>query len=194
MDSAQILKKFSLKEGDVVELATADSAQYSGTIIPSADSEALTLKLSSGYNVGIAIEIKRNPALPTIAILHTGGTLASRVNYSTGGVYAAFSPEDLITMFPELAQIANFEAKLISNIMSEDMRFSDYRKIVDVVADEIRRGVRGIIIGHGTDMLAYTSAALSFMLENLPIPVILVGGQTSSDRGSSDAAMNLICA
>ena len=215
MDSAQILKKFSLKEGDVVELATADSAQYSGTIIPSADSEALTLKLPSGYNVGIgtekiksirkispgkivgkprAVEIKKNPELPTIAILHTGGTLASRVNYSTGGVYAAFSPEDLITMFPELAQIANFEAKLISNIMSEDMRFSDYRKIVDVVANEIKRGVRGIIIGHGTDMLAYTSAALSFMLESLPIPVILVGAQRSSDRGSSDAAMNLLCA
>ena len=215
MDSTQVMRKFSLKEGDVVEVVTADSEQYSGTIIPSADAEALTLKLPSGYNVGIetgkinnirkispgkivakpaAIEIKRNPALPTIAILHTGGTLASRVNYSTGGVYAAFSPEDLITMFPELAQIANFEAKLVSNIMSEDMRFSDYKKIAGAVADEIRRGARGIIIGHGTDMLAYTSAALSFMLENLPIPVILVGAQRSSDRGSSDAAMNLICA
>ena len=215
MDCAQILKKFSLREGDVVEVVTDDSAQYSGTIIPSADSGALTLKLPSGYNVGIgaekiksarkissgkivakpaAIEIKRNPELPTIAILHTGGTLASRVNYSTGGVYAAFSPEDLITMFPELAQIANFEARLVSNIMSEDMRFSDYKKIAGAVADEIRRGVRGIIIGHGTDMLAYTSAALSFILENLPIPVILVGAQRSSDRGSSDAAMNLICA
>ncbi len=215
MDCAQILKKFSLKEGDVVEVHTSDSAQYSGTIIPSADSGALTLKLPSGYNVGIeaekiknirktspgkivgkaqAIEVKKNPSLPTIAILHTGGTLASRVNYSTGGVYAAFSPEDLITMFPELAQIANFETKLISNIMSEDLRFSDYKKIAGAVVDEIKRGVKGIIIGHGTDMLAYTSAALSFVLENLNVPVILVGAQRSSDRGSSDAAMNLLCA
>ncbi len=215
MDYSELLKKFSIKEGDIVEVIGADSAQYSGTIIPGADPEVLTLKLPSGYNIGIeagkirdirktspgkivgkaqAIEVKKNPSLPTIAILHTGGTLASRVNYSTGGVYAAFSPEDLITMFPELAQIANFEARLVSNIMSEDMRFPDYRKIAGAVADEIKRGVKGIIIGHGTDMLAYTSAALAFMLEDLQIPVILVGAQRSSDRGSSDAAMNLICA
>ncbi|MBI2529513.1 MAG: asparaginase, partial [Candidatus Diapherotrites archaeon] len=174
MNYSNLLKKFSLREGDVVEVHSDDSAQYSGTIIPSADSGALTLKLPSGYNIGIeaekirsirkispgqivgkpkAVEIKKNPELPTIAILHTGGTLASRVNYSTGGVYAAFSPEDLLTMFPELAQIANFKAELIGNIMSEDLRFSDYKKIAGAVANEIKQGTRGIIIGHGTDTL-----------------------------------------
>ena len=52
----------------------------------------------------------------------------------------------------------------------------------------------GIIITQGTDTIHYTSSALSFMLQNIPKPVIIVGSQRSSDRGSSDAAMNLLCA
>ncbi len=62
------------------------------------------------------------------------------------------------------------------------------------IEKEIEKKVDGIILTHGTDTLHYTAAALSFILEDLPIPVILVGAQRSSDRGSSDAAMNLICA
>ena len=51
----------------------------------------------------------------------------------------------------------------------------------------------GVIIAHGTDTMHYTSAALSFMLKNLSKPVVMVGSQRSSDRGSSDAFMNMIC-
>ena len=79
-------------------------------------------------------------------------------------------------------------------MMSEDIRFSNYRKLTHAIKKEIREGCDGIIIGHGTDTLAITASALSFMCENLPVPVILVGSQRSSDRGSSDAAMNLISA
>jgi glutamyl-tRNA(Gln) amidotransferase subunit D len=52
--------------------------------------------------------------------------------------------------------------------------------------------VDGVVIAHGTDTMAYTAAALSFALQNLPVPVVLVGAQRSSDRPSSDAATNLI--
>ena len=95
-------------------------------------------------------------------------------------------------LIPELGKIANIETKLISNIFSEDMGFKDY----NILAKEIKKAkdYEGIIITHGTDTLHYTSAALSFMLENLGFPVILVGSQRSSDRGSSDAAINMICA
>jgi glutamyl-tRNA(Gln) amidotransferase subunit D len=51
----------------------------------------------------------------------------------------------------------------------------------------------GVIITHGTDTMHFTAAALSFMLENLNAPVVLTGAQRSSDRGSSDAFMNVIC-
>jgi glutamyl-tRNA(Gln) amidotransferase subunit D len=78
--------------------------------------------------------------------------------------------------------------------MSEDIMFIHYQKIAKAIINEIKNKVNGIIIGHGTDTLAITAAALSFMFENLPIPIIIVGSQRSSDRGSSDAFMNLICA
>lgn len=135
-----------------------------------------------------------DPGKPTIAILHTGGTIASRVDYRTGAVVSAFTPEDIVGMFPELTELANIKSRLIRNMWSEDLRFGHYQLIAKEVAKEIGAGVDGIIITHGTDTLHYTSAALSFMLQNLPVPVILVGAQRSSDRPSSDAGMNLICA
>ncbi|MBU0460483.1 MAG: Glu-tRNA(Gln) amidotransferase subunit GatD [Nanoarchaeota archaeon] len=139
-------------------------------------------------------EIKKNKALPTIAILHTGGTIASKVDYSTGAVTAKFTAEDTLEMFPELKNIANLETELVSNMMSEDMHFSDYQKIAQAVKKWAEKNVQGIIIGHGTDTLSYTAAALSFIFEKINLPVLLVGSQRSPDRGSSDAGLNLICA
>ncbi|MCX6803240.1 MAG: Glu-tRNA(Gln) amidotransferase subunit GatD [Candidatus Diapherotrites archaeon] len=213
MTIKEFYKKHSLKEGVLIEFTYGDT-KISGTIIPTND-ETLMVKLSSGYNAGFdttqvkglkvlgeaksvgkpkSFEIKKNPNLPTIAILHTGGTIASRVNYSTGGVYASFDVNDLVTMFPELTTIANIESVFVANMMSEDMQLSDYQKISIAVAEQIKKGVKGIIIGQGTDMLDYSASVLSFELENCPLPVLIVGAQRSSDRGSSDAAMNLICA
>ena len=210
----EFLKKNKVKEGDIVEITEEKGNVMKGTIIPSKEN-VLALKLENGYNVGISsekiksvkktgagktvgkaktVEIKKKPGLPTISILHTGGTIASRVDYKTGGVYAAFGAEDLFTMFPELEKIANFNSRLVTNIMSEDIRFKDYQTIAKAITEEIKKGVKGIIIGHGTDTLAVTATALAFMFENIPIPVLVVGSQRSSDRGSSDAAMNLTCA
>ncbi|MGB9779092.1 MAG: Glu-tRNA(Gln) amidotransferase subunit GatD, partial [Candidatus Bathyarchaeales archaeon] len=62
------------------------------------------------------------------------------------------------------------------------------------IAKQINQGADGIVIAHGTDTMAYTAAALSFALQNLPVPVILVGSQRSADRPSSDAATNLMAA
>ncbi len=212
MEIDSFLKKNKLTEGQIIEF-DYEGKKFSGAIIPS--KEDLILKLNSGYNAGFdinkieniknigenknvgkakTIQLTKNPKLPTIAILHTGGTIASRVNYSTGGVYASFDVNDIVTMFPELTKIANIESVFVSNMMSEDMSVDDFKKISTAVSEQIKKGVKGIIIGHGTDMLGYSVAALSFELENCPIPVLIVGSQRSSDRGSSDAGMNLICA
>ena len=59
--------------------------------------------------------------------------------------------------------------------------------------DEIQGGAQGIIITHGTDTMAYSAAALSFMIDT-PVPIIFVGSQRSADRPSSDNAMNAVCA
>ncbi len=128
---------------------------------------------------------------PKISIIATGGTIASRVDYRTGGVTPITKAEDLLSAIPELKEIADIDAKTALSIFSENMQFKYYGKIANAVASE---KADGIVITHGTDTMHYTSAALSFMLQNLGKPVLLVGSQRSSDRGSSDAAINLICA
>lgn len=201
------------KIGDMIEVATAD-ANYTGKVMPNSTKEMLFLKLSSGYNIGIEsnkikslkvkgkaetkkelpLKIEQKKGLPRIAILHTGGTLASKVDYETGAVISRFKPEELLELFPEIKDIANIKSVFISNMFSEQMNFDNYIKIARAALKEIDSGVKGIIIGHGTDTMHYTAAALSFMFEHITVPIILVGSQRSSDRGSSDAAMNLICA
>ena len=199
--------------GERVKIVTAEE-EIEGILMPE-EKEFIVVKLDTGYNMGIkkekVKEIKpmgrrkdtakaefpkesSKPGLPTITILHTGGTIASKVDYETGGVIARFEPEEIIAMFPELKEIANIKSRLISNMFSEDMRFAHYNIIAKEIEKEIKAGASGVIVTHGTDTLHYTAAALSFMLQDLSIPVILVGAQRSSDRGSSDAALNLISA
>ena len=197
--------------GDKVKVITKEKEQV-GILMPNQETDSVIIKLENGYNIGIKkskvkkIELVEkykekhtsskphtpNKKLPSITILHTGGTIASKVDYETGGVIAKFEPAELIDMFPELTKIGNFDSKLIEQIFSEDMRFEHYQKMAKAVKKEYDNAAQGVIITHGTDTLGYTAAALSFMLENINIPVILVGAQRSSDRGSSDAAMNLI--
>lgn len=129
-----------------------------------------------------------------VSILGTGGTIASKVDYKTGGVYASFSPKEIIVQVPEIENIATIRAREVMQVMSEDMTPKDWKIIAKEVAKEINSDADGVIITHGTDTMHYTSAALSFMLKNLKKPVVLVGSQRSSDRGSSDAFLNLICA
>ncbi len=175
------------------------------------DKNYLTLKLNSGYNANLKKsevkiisktklnqEIKNNKSkieinkdLPKVTILHTGGTIASKVDYRTGGVDSKFSPEELLSLYPELNKKVQIDAKLIFNIWSEDMRFEDYNVLLDEIEKAVKNKSNAIIISHGTDTLHYTSAALQYALENLPIPIILVGAQRSSDRPSSDAFSNL---
>ncbi len=198
------------KAGDLIKVKTKEGV-YKGTYIPR-KGNSIVIKLESGYNIGIdknkidnislvrkqkkikqkKEKIKQNNKLPTISILHTGGTIASKVDYRTGAVHSEFSPEEILRMFPELKEIANIRSRLIFQMFSEDMGPEHWEILAKEVKKEIEKKVDGIIITHGTDIIHYTSAALSFMLQNLPIPVLLVGAQRSSDRGSSDASLNLI--
>ena len=200
------------KPGDMIRVTTT-KGEYSGILMPQ-DKEFLVIKLENGYNIGIdrktigSIEVlkkyekKSSPLkevaqlreLPTISVLHTGGTIASKVDYTTGGTSAKFSPDELLSLFPEVVGMANIRSRLVAKIMSENMRFAHYNLLAKEIEKEIKEGADGIIITHGTDTLHYTSAALSFMLEGLTIPVILVGSQRSSDRPSTDSAINFLSA
>ncbi len=207
------------KAGDKVSVVfkNKNESPVEGILMPRAEILSdgfVVVKLKSGYNIGIekkrikSIEIiekydgkkkSKEPImqkanLPRISILHTGGTIASKVDYRTGAVVARFSPEDLLEMFPELGDIVNIQSREIFQMFSEDMEPEHWAILAKEIAEEIKSGVSGVIVTHGTDTMSYTSAVLSFMLKNLPVPVILVGAQRSSDRGSSDAYLNLVCA
>ncbi len=138
-------------------------------------------------------KIKFDPKKPKISLIMTGGTIVSRVDYRTGGVYALEKPEELLTNIPELKDIVNIK-NILSPVkkMSEDLDYKDWQNLAKISAKELNKN-QGVIITHGTDTLHFTSAALSFMLKNLYKPVVFTASQRSSDRGSSDAFMNLIC-
>lgn len=214
-----VLRRKKITIGDIIKVSKGRET-YEGVLMPRIElgnTSCLVIKLSNGYNTGIKfekdVEIQKiksgfrvrkhevkmkkiifDKKLPTISILGTGGTIASRIDYRTGGVYASFSPEDIVMQIPELKEIANINAEEIMSVMSEDINPDLWGKIAKRVAQDINAGYKGIIVTHGTDTLHYTAAALSFMLRDLPCPVALVGSQRSSDRGSSDAAMNVACA
>ncbi len=206
------------KTGDYIEVATSEET-IKGILLesPELEKDTVIIKLDSGYNIGIdrkkirKITLLPQPAiketkaaakkekssggkLPKISILHTGGTIASKVDYRTGSVYSSFKPEDLMDMFPELGEIAKFDSVFIRNMWSDDLRFKHFELLAKAIENEVKKGVDGIIIGIGTDNLAVAAAAMAFIIESAPVPVIFVGAQRSSDRGSSDAAMNLLCA
>ncbi|HNR58465.1 MAG TPA: Glu-tRNA(Gln) amidotransferase subunit GatD [Methanothrix sp.] len=173
----------------------------------------VVIKMDSGYNAGFdperatvelvakgkALKIPppppppRREGLPKVSILSTGGTIASKVDYRTGAVTSQFSAEEIISSIPELLEIANYEGKVIYNILSENMKAEYWQELARAVGSEIEKGADGVIVTHGTDTMTYTAAALSFMIKT-PVPIVLVGSQRSSDRPSSDAAMNAISA
>lgn len=198
---------------DRVRVVTADGATFEGVLMPRhsfSDEGILVLKLDNGYNVGLnedgakvtflerpeeaemlTREVAEDPAKPTIAILGTGGTIASFVDYRTGGVQPATTPSELAAAAPGLADFCNIRAEVVFQMFSEDMQPEHWVTLAERAAWHLNNGCSGVVIGHGTDTMSYTSAALSFCLQTITGPVILVGSQRSSDRPSSDATMNL---
>jgi glutamyl-tRNA(Gln) amidotransferase subunit D len=137
-------------------------------------------------------EFPSRPGLPKVTLLGTGGTIASRLDYRTGAVIPAFTPGELYGAVPELADICNLTTKKIFGVFSENMGWPEYATLAEAIGEEVEAGADGIVIGHGTDTMGHTAAVLSFMVQQSPVPIVMVGSQRSSDRPSSDAALNLI--
>ncbi|HUS85815.1 MAG TPA: Glu-tRNA(Gln) amidotransferase subunit GatD [Bacteroidales bacterium] len=211
----EILKKHKIRVWGQARIETT-RGKFRGTVLPrseSDDDKHIVLKIETGYNIGINVltitdmvetgykkanykipekEFPYSDDKPTIKLFGTGGTIASRLDYRTGAVIPAFSPGELYGAVPELADICNINTEKLFAVFSENMGPDQYITLAKAIGREIANGADGIVIGHGTDTLHHTAAALSFMVQDSPIPVILVGSQRSSDRPSSDAALNLI--
>ncbi|MHA1733317.1 MAG: Glu-tRNA(Gln) amidotransferase subunit GatD [Promethearchaeota archaeon] len=213
-EALKILEKAGAKIWDILAITTP-TGSYEGILLPRnkfAPPDYVEIKLDNGYNVGLKVQdgmevaIKGNreahykipekkfptrKGKPDVVILGTGGTIASRLDYITGGVTPAFTPGELFSAVPELADICNVQTEIVFEIFSEDMKPKYWGQLAKMV-EKKAPDVDGFVIGHGTDTMSYTSAALAFMLDDLNVPVVLVGSQRSSDRPSSDAALNLI--
>ncbi|MDB4850262.1 Glu-tRNA(Gln) amidotransferase subunit GatD [Nitrosopumilus sp.] len=212
-NALNFLKTNKILVGDSVKILA--DITYSGIVMPRyehSDDSHIVLKLKSGYNIGLEInkivkieknasveknneqnqEIKKNGNLPNILLLSTGGTIASKIDYRTGAVTPVLTAEELNSSVPELAEIANIDTKVLFSEYSENIMPEHWLKIAETVKEYSESNYAGIIIAHGTDTMHYTSSYLSFSLAGFPIPIALVGSQRSSDRASSDAALNLI--
>ncbi|MBT7616374.1 MAG: Glu-tRNA(Gln) amidotransferase subunit GatD, partial [Calditrichaeota bacterium] len=209
------LKRFKAMVWSDVEIKTS-TGTFIGIVLPrseNADPLHVVIKVRSGYNIGILSEkitdikitgrkeanykipekeFPYSPGKPMVKLFGTGGTIASRLDYRTGAVIPAFSPGELYGSVPELADICNLETEKLYGVFSENMGPEQWRGAAEAIGKEIEKGVAGIVIGHGTDTMHHTAAALSFMVQDSPVPIVMVGSQRSSDRPSSDAALNLM--
>jgi glutamyl-tRNA(Gln) amidotransferase subunit D len=206
-----------MNPGDRVRVERADQ-RYEGVLLPSTTADNLVVKLPSGYNVGVdradatvdvlesdvydvadaqdtdsASEIEFDDDLPTIALISTGGTIASTVDYRTGAVTAQFDAEDVLRAVPDLAGRANYRGRVVANILSENMTPDVWQELAHAVHEEIEAGADGVVVMHGTDTMQFSASALAFMLDT-PVPVVFTGSQRSADRPSSDNVMNAVCA
>ena len=210
-------KKFINDNGadvyDRVRIETGKIA-YEGLILPKhnfSEEHILILKLDNGYNIGISTldaklkiiskaekvrnvvqSVTENDNLPNISILGTGGTIASFVDYKTGAVSPAITAEQLVNSVKALDDVANVSAEPLFSLASEDMRPKHWEGIANKVKEMHDKNNHGVVIGHGTDTMSYSAAALSFQLPEISNPVIFTGAQRSPDRPSSDAHLNLV--
>ncbi|WP_126449889.1 Glu-tRNA(Gln) amidotransferase subunit GatD [Sulfodiicoccus acidiphilus] len=211
-EASAFLSKYGITEGDQLLLALKNGKELRGTLMPSYsnDESILVIKLENGYNVGISYKYvesvkvierrgkgvgERTTVLATggeVKIISTGGTIVSKIEYETGAVRPALSTEEILQFVPEAKEFGTVSAEILFSILSEEMKPTYWEKIAEAVKKAFDEGVRGVVVAHGTDTMAYTAAALSFSLRTLQGPVVLVGSQRSSDRPSSDSAINLL--
>ncbi len=213
--SLAVLQQYQIRVWSEARIQTT-RGEFRGIILPRSESDDdlhLVLKLANGYNIGVAVatildmkEIGYKEAhykipeksfpvakdKPNVKLLGTGGTIASRLDYRTGAVIPAFSPGELYGAVPELADICNLTTEKLFAVFSENMGPEQYKILAQAIGEEIHEGIDGIVIGHGTDTMHHTASALAFMVQKSPVPIVMVGSQRSSDRPSSDAALNLI--
>ena len=192
--------------------------EHEGYLLHPVKKGYITLKLVNGYNISFPEEsiinksiletvpvsdsklekTTQNTDLPHVTIIHTGGTIASKVDYTTGAVVARLEPDELLEANPELAKQACISVIRLGNMWSDDMRPQHWNSILKASEEAFNSGSVGVVICHGTDSMHFSSSAVAFgWAANGGIPpgrIAFTGSQRSSDRGSSDSSENLLAA
>lgn len=203
----------SLRFGDLVELSYRGKTLHGEFIRIDEEKKLVLIKLKSGYDVGVpekeisaariverAVPEKNVakkekayvPENPDITIITTGGTISSKIDYKTGGVSPTVPPKYYFQIAPGLKDKGIIEINDLMSVLSENMKPSDWVRIGRAAHEAIKKGSKGVIVTMGTDTMHFASAALSFILNPLSVPLVFTGAQRSTDRGSSDASTNLL--
>ena len=123
-----------------------------------------------------------------ILLIATGGTIASTEDGN--GLSPALTGEELAQSVPEISGLCELDVVQPMNIDSTNMRPSDWMRIRDVIV----KGYvdhDGFVILHGTDTMSYTAAALSYLIQDSPKPIVLTGSQKPMGNPFTDAKLNL---
>ncbi len=193
------------------ELIIEHAGQQLKVVFIKEDSNELVFKLPSGYNIRLrksAVKIiqdsstggkgqfemqesaKLGSGQRKISLLSTGGTIASRVDYSTGAVKPTKDLGFIRDSVKDISDRMSLSAEIIDSILSENMSPDNWIDIGRKVYRSLEKE-DAIVLLHGTDTMSYTASALSFMFKEQKGPIIMTGSQRSSDRPSSDAFENI---
>ncbi len=124
-----------------------------------------------------------------ILLVATGGTIASRPTAT--GLTPMITSREILEFVPETAEICQIDTRQIANIDSTNMNAAHWLDMVRTIQAEYDR-YDGFVISHGTDTMAYTAAALSYLIQHSPKPIVLTGSQKSIFLRDTDARTNLI--
>lgn len=124
-----------------------------------------------------------------ILLIATGGTIASKK--SDNGLKPQISPDELMQYIPQVKNICDFHAVQLLNLDSSNMEPKHWKMMVHTIRKNYEK-YDGFVIAHGTDTMAYTAAALSYMIQNSKKPIVITGAQKPIDLEITDAKSNLL--
>lgn len=124
-----------------------------------------------------------------IMLIATGGTIASK--YTESGLSPKITTDELLSYVPEAAQLCEIDAVQPFSLDSTNVRQDHWLQLVNVIEENYGR-YDGFVICHGTDTMAYTAAALSYLIQNNRKPVVITGAQRPIDLAITDARANLL--
>lgn len=193
---------------DVQEIITFiwKGIEISGLKI-SQEGELINVKLRNGYNLVVRPDkilreekvLKKGETIKSperygsgepVCIISTGGTITSRVDYSSGAVFPSMDIREIAESNPYIKRDYSIEVYDFSSILSENIKPEHWIRMAKTVSEKLKENT-GVVISHGTDTMSYSAAALSFLMKKRKGSVVFTGSQRSSDRPSSDSFLNL---
>ena len=144
--------------------------------------------MASNHIESNTLQFSEDMEKPHILVIATGGTIASKEGEL--GLTPAMSGEELVSDIPGIRNVCTLDVIQLMNIDSTNMRPCQWLKIRDAIMEHYNC-YDGFVILHGTDTMAYTAAALSYLIQNSKKPIILTGSQKPMGNPYTDAKINL---